>query len=455
MMRPFLLLILAAASFSLSAQNENPYDSDLLPASFHQERREKIRAGLPENSIAVIFAAPERTRSNDVNYLYYLTGYNEPNAVLIITKKPITVNKITASEFMFVQERNPQAEVWTGRRLGTAGTKEKLGINAFKNTELNSADLGFETYDKICINGYPSGLEEQKGMEVKLGSLVTTIREQTKNYSSKTDLEKLPALLMQLRQIKLEPELVLLQKAIDATCEAISELARSVEPGMTEYQAQAIVEYFFKKNGSEYPGYPCILGAGENSCILHYESNRKKIYSNELLLADVGAEYHGYTADVTRTLPVDGEFSPEEKTIYELVLQAQVAGIEASRKGNLFSAPDKASRKVIVDGLIKLGIVKDEASARKYFPHGTSHYLGLDVHDAGDYGPLQTGQVITVEPGIYIAEGSPCDPKWWKIGVRIEDDVLITEEGNRVLSACVPKTVEEIEKLMKETGKIR
>ena len=221
---------------------------------------------------------------------------------------------------------------------------------------------------------------------------------------------------------------------------------------MKEYEAEAIIEYIFKKNGAEYPGFPTIMGSGENSCVLHYVSNRKTMKGANLLVSDVGAEYHGYTADVSRTIPVDGHFSEEEAIIYNIVYDAQKAGIEASRAGNRFWDPNIAATTVISQRLIKLGLIKRPIELRRYFMHGTSHYLGLDVHDKGTYGELQPNTVITVEPGIYIAEGSPCDPKWWNIGVRIEDDVLITDGDPEVISDCVPKTIEEIEKLMEENS---
>jgi Xaa-Pro aminopeptidase len=223
-----------------------------------------------------------------------------------------------------------------------------------------------------------------------------------------------------------------------------------LEPGMKEYQAQAVAEYIFKKEGSEYVGYPSIVGGGENSCILHYETNRKKLEAGNLLVIDAGAEYHGYTADVTRTLPVNGVFSPEEKAIYNIVLEAQEAGIKACKQGVEFRATHKATVAIVQKRLKELGIIKESNDFMKYFFHGTSHYLGLDVHDAGNYGKLAPGNIITVEPGIYIPAGSDCDPKWWNIGVRIEDDVLITGGEPEVLSGKLPKKTEEIETLMKE-----
>ena len=257
-------------------------------------------------------------------------------------------------------------------------------------------------------------------------------------------------MMAKLRQIKTQEEIALLRKAINITCEAQIELMKQIHEEMTEYQTEAIIEYVFKRNGAEYPGFPSIQGSGENSCILHYTSNRRPLVNGGLLVSDVGAEYHGYTADVTRTIPPKGEFSKEEKLIYNLVLKAQTAGIEAAQVGNSFWAPHQEAQKVIADGLKKLGIIKNINELSQYFMHGTSHYLGLDVHDAGMYMPLQEGNVITVEPGIYIAEGSDCDPKWWNIGVRIEDDILILETGPENLSAAAPRTVAEIEALMKK-----
>jgi Xaa-Pro aminopeptidase len=210
------------------------------------------------------------------------------------------------------------------------------------------------------------------------------------------------------------------------------------------------MEYFFKKNGSEFVGYPSINGSGENACILHYVTNQKLMKDGDLLLSDCAAEYHGYSADVTRTIPVNGKFSPAQKIIYELVLEAQDSAFLKCKPGILYTEPHAAAARVIARGLQKLGITANAAESRIYFPHGTSHHLGLDVHDMGSRGPLEEGALFTVEPGIYIPPGSKCDPKWWSIGVRIEDDILITKTGYRNLSAGSPRTVVEIEKMAKQ-----
>jgi Xaa-Pro aminopeptidase len=209
------------------------------------------------------------------------------------------------------------------------------------------------------------------------------------------------------------------------------------------------MEYYFKKNGSEFVGYPSINGSAENSCVLHYETNQRLMKSGDLLLSDCAAEYHGYSADVTRTIPVNGKFSPEQKIIYELVLEAQDSAFAACKPGAASSETQRTALRVIARGLIKLGIITTESDARKYFPHGTSHGMGLDVHDPNPP-TMVPCSVFTVEPGIYIATGSNCDKKWWGIGVRIEDDILITETGYKNLSAGSPRTVAEVEKMVKQ-----
>ena len=221
---------------------------------------------------------------------------------------------------------------------------------------------------------------------------------------------------------------------------------------MHEYEVEALLEYVFRRSGAEHPGFPSIVGSGENSVILHYESNRRPMEAGDVVV-DIGAELHGYTADITRTFPVSGRFSEEQRRIYELVLKAQEAGIAAVRAGAPFGAAHRAAYPVLARGLAELGLVDDPGDAAgvsRFFMHGTSHYLGLDVHDVGSPGPLRPGAVLTVEPGIYIAPAEDVDPRWWNIGVRIEDDVLVTEEGPVVLSTGAPKTVEAIEALMAE-----
>ncbi len=461
-----LIFLLLATTLSVQGQDNNTpelkqekqpsrYDEDLLSKQFHKERREALRAAMPEGSVAVFFAAPVRNRANDVDFeyhqdpdFYYLTGLTEPNSVLIIfkeTRKEADGN----NEMIFVQPRDPKNEVWTGRRLGTDGAVHTLGIQpALENGEFFKSGIDFSKFNKVYSSRQFNDVRDETDTKGDLYDLVQAFQKSTERTSP--DVSGLELLMAGLREIKLKEELVLMRKAITMTCEAEIELMKALAPGMTEYESEAIIEFFFKVNGAEDAGFPSILGSGENSCVLHYTTNRKHLDNPELMVSDIGAEYHGYTADVTRTMPVTGTFSPEQKLIYNIVYDAQEAGIKQCLKGKPFQAPHRAAVEVVQNRLLELGIIKEAAEYRKYFMHGTSHYLGLDVHDAGLYDVLKVNNVITVEPGIYIAEGSPCDPKWWNIGVRIEDDVLITEGEPEVLSALAPRKVEEIEALMRE-----
>ena len=459
-MKRLLVVLLLIASF-VSAQDLKylRYDTDLLSAQFHKNRREEVRKRLPENSAAVIFSAPERNRSNDDDYqyhqspnFYYLTGNPEPDAMLIITTNEIEVNGKKSNEFLFVQRRNPYKETWTGRRLGIEGAQQLLGFDAvFITGEFKEADIDFKKFSSVLVLPWePTGVVHDVLDQDDLWTLI----EDFKSKATTLDSTQLNDILRGLRENKQPEEIKLLKKAIDISCDAHNEMMRTTKPGMYEYEVQATGEYIFKKEGSEYVGYPSICGGGENSVILHYESNRGKLSSGDLILLDMGAEYHGYSADVTRTLPVNGKFSPEQKAIYNLVLQAQDSGIAQCIAGHSFSAPHQAAVKVITQGLKELGIIKSDDEYRKYFMHGTSHYIGLDVHDAGTYSRLKPGNVITVEPGIYIAEGSDCDKKWWNIGVRIEDDILITEKEPENLSAKAPRIAADVEKKMAETSPI-
>jgi Xaa-Pro aminopeptidase len=463
-MRHFLLFLLVAPSFALpqdlpvrsrlSDDVHGIYDNDLLGPAFHRERREALRAELPTGGVALFLAAPVRNRSNDVDYeyhqnpdLYYLTGLREPQAMLFIFKEPRLIAGERTTELLVVQDRDPGSEQWLGRRTGPQEAREILGVamamgaQRFKYTEIpwSTTDIRFDHGEEAPVDDPHSSTD----LADLLRQLDTTAPRPTPNGAS-----ALNRWMAQLREVKLEEELVLMRKAIDITCLAQQELMRRLEPNMTEYQTEAIVEYVFKMHGAEHEGFPSIQGGGPHSCVLHYTTNRRTLSDGDLLVSDIGAEYHGYTADVTRTLPANGKFTKDQRTIYDLVLAAQEAGITEARVGSPFRAPHNTAWKVIAEGMKALGIIQDEADLRRYFMHGTSHYLGLDVHDAGTYGELKAGSVITVEPGIYIPRESPCDPRWWGIGVRIEDDILITEAGPVNLSAAAPRKAEEVEALM-------
>ena len=481
-MKKFVFFLFLAVSFEVFAQENLP--TDYLPASFHKERRAAFRREMPKNSMAIFFANAVRNRANDVDYVYhqdpdfyYLTGYKEPHAILVIFSEMQVRGEQRFDEILYVQEKNPQAEQWTGRRMGVEGAKAKLGFKmAFNGEEFQDSGIDYMKFDQVMYKDFEDDYRDNEKDPADLYSLIEVFKKQSGYYlkeqqqtlspaneelhssatipaqRAKLDNKNLQLVMSKLRQIKSTEELELLTRAVRISAMGQREIMKAMHPGMSETEIQGVHEYVYKKYGSEYEGYPSIVGAGHNGCVLHYTENNKTRVGNDLVLMDLGAEYHGYTADVTRTIPANGKFTREQRVIYDLVYQAQEAGIAASKVGNPFGATDQAARQVIYRGLIALGIAENEAEAARYFPHGTSHYLGLDVHDPGLGGIFQPNMVITVEPGIYIPEGSECDPKWHGIAVRIEDDILITEDGPVNLSAEAPRQAEEIEKLMQESS---
>ena len=453
-------LLLPGISTVLAQVNPALYDTDKLSPAFHAGRRAALRAKMPPNSVAVIWANPERNRNNDTDFqyaqnpnFYYLTGYLEPNALLVLTKDEVDAGGQRGTEFFFAQDRNPAAEVWTGRRLGKKGVERDLQLkNVALGRDFNRFALNLKNFDRV-LTILPKGAVDDPRDSTDLFSLIEQFN--SKSDGKSPDVRSFYSAMAELRQVKLPEEMALLQKAIDITCQGHREVMKFMEPGLTEYQGQSVMEYVFRSNGSEYVGYGSIAGGAENACILHYVTNRRRLQDGDIFLTDCGAEYHGYTADITRTMPVNGKFSPEQKAIYEVVLAGQEAGFAACQPGVSHFDVHRAAFRSVMAGLIRLGIAKDSVEVRRYFNHGTSHSLGLDVHDWTNYQPdkpllLPPGFTLTVEPGVYIPVHSPCDPKWWDIGVRIEDDVLITETGHQVLSLAAPRTVAEIEKIMTE-----
>lgn len=451
-----ILLLLTLCSLSAAAQQSAQYcyEKDLLPASCFAKNRKSLFERLPDSSIAVLFAAPVRNRSNDVNYsyhqdpdFYYLTGFTDPDAVLILIKD--SAHGIYR-ERLLIHPRDPKQELWTGRMAAPEEVQQLSGIlEVIPTDDSTGFDPLHAFHFKVLTKHLPQGVVNERHNEHDLFDLLKSYQQHVTDAGLLSDDFLLGKSLARLRMIKSPEELVLLQKAIDITVDGHLDMMRNVRPGMFEYQLEAAGEFTFHRGGAEEVGYGSICGAAENSVILHYEKNRRQINGGELILLDMGAEYHGYTADVTRTLPVNGTYTGEQRLIYDLVLAAQEAGIAACKTGNRFRQPHEAAFEVIAAGLRKLDIAATDEQTKKYFPHGTSHYLGLDVHDAGDFEPLREGQVITVEPGIYIPYGSPCDPKWWNIGIRIEDDILITASDPVILSGKLPRTALEIEKVIK------
>lgn len=466
-MKKLIAFAFLLISISVLAQDE---PSDFLSTEFHTERRTLVRDKMPDNSVAVFFASPVRNRANDVDFVYhqdpnfyYLTGYREPHAVLLIFKEEQEGPNEKFNEIIFIQPRNAMAEMWTGRRLGITGVKEKLAFNqVFNNTEFKDYNIDFSTFDKVLFYDFFDDVRDTRA-EGDLFDLIASFKQKSgyptegdltiESTANNLDMETLDQIMKDLRGIKTPEEIDLLRKAVDISCIGQAEVMKAMKPGMSEREVQGIHEFVFKKYQAEYEGYPSIVGHGNNGCILHYIENYKpEISSDKMILMDLGAEYHGYTADVTRTIPVDGKFSKEEKAIYDLVYKAQDEAIKAAKPGvNIGRDLDAAiARRIINEGLVELGIIESVDQRHLYYPHGLGHHIGLDVHDKGNYEYLETGMAITIEPGIYIPEGAPCDEKWWGIAVRIEDCILITEDGNELLSDLAPRKSDEIEKLMQQ-----
>jgi Xaa-Pro aminopeptidase len=471
-----ILSIWFCASFGQDAANK----TDFLDSEFHKGRRTALRAIMPENSVAVFFSNPIRNRANDVNYIYhqdpnfyYLTGHKEPHSLLLIFKSAQQIGESEINEIIFVRQRNALMELYDGARLGQEGASEKLNIQvAFEGPQFEIFNLDFSKFDKVLFYDFNNDVRDSRETG-DLYELIEAFKEKV-NYNvdelslnpepktSNLDTKTLDGLMRELREVKLEEELELIEKAIDISTMGQNEVMKAMRPGLSETEVQGMHEFIFKKYRAEYEGYPSIVGAGHNGCVLHYIENYKaEIEDGELILMDLGAEYHGYTADVTRTIPVNGKFTKEQKLIYDLVYEAQEAAMEICKEGATFNDLYEATAQVINPGLEELGIYKSLDSAdiinpatgrNRYYPHGCCHHIGLDVHDKGTYDQLEANMVITIEPGIYIPEGSPCDPKWWDIPVRIEDDFLIEKEGCKLLSDLAPRKSDDIEALMKENS---
>ncbi|MFQ5823732.1 MAG: aminopeptidase P N-terminal domain-containing protein [bacterium] len=425
-------------------------DLDFLSPEIYARRRSAVLAQLPDSSVAVFHSAKVKIRSNDIEYeyhqannLYYLTGITDHNTVLVLVKEGIETDSTMTEEILFVPKPRHFIKYFEGPYITVEEAKNELGFEVVKTYDMFNNELeNFLKGRKILFYSFQTEF---------LHNQISDKRYFLGPYAKETIKEKFPELevksprkiLSSLRQIKSPEELQLMRKAIDITCVAHIEAMRSAKPGMYEYQLEAIIEYIFKWAGAEYSAFPSTVGSGPNSTILHYWKNRRKMQAGDVVVMDIGAEYHSYAADVTRTIPVSGKFTKEQQEIYEIVLRAQKDAMAAIKPGVRFRDIHKVAQKVITD-----------AGYGKYFIHSTSHYVGLDVHDVGDYGLLQPGMVITVEPGIYIREGAEADKAYWNIGVRIEDDVLITPDGYKILSDKAPREIAEIETLMKQDSKV-
>ncbi|MCG5060657.1 MAG: aminopeptidase P N-terminal domain-containing protein [Limnoraphis sp. WC205] len=435
----------------------------MITSAEYQQRREQLMAKIGTGT-AIFRSAPMAVMHNDVEYnfrqdsdFFYLTGFNEPNAVAVLAPHHEKHKFV-----LFVQPKDPEKETWTGYRTGVEKAKEVYGADeAYPIAELDEKLPQYlQKADRIY---YRLGQDEAFNNKV-LKHWQKLMRVYPKHGTGPIALQDAGTLLHPMRLLKSETELELMRKAANISVKAHNHARTFAQAGRYEYEIQAEMEHLFGLNGGT-PAYPSIVASGANACILHYVENNRQLQEGDLLLIDAGCSYKYYNADITRTFPISGKFTPEQKTIYEIVLKAQIAAIEQVKPGNPYQQVHDSAVRVIVEGLMELGlltgdieeIIKEE-KYKPFYMHRTGHWLGLDVHDVGVYQwgenpqPLQPGQVLTVEPGIYISpdikpvEGQPeVDQRWRGIGVRIEDDVLVTPQGYDVLTAGVPKSIEEME----------
>ena len=425
-------------------------------------RRKKLMAMMDRQSIAIIPGAREVTRSRDTEYpfrqnsdLFYLTGFEEPDAVLVLVP-----GRRQGHVVLFCRERDPEMELWNGYRLGPEGAVAYLGVDdAFPIDDLDEILPGLiEGTQRIYYSMGHDDVFDQRVM-----GWVNQIRRLVRSGAAPpADFTDLAFLLHEQRLIKSAAEIRVMRKAGEISAAAHVRAMQECQAGRYEYHLEAAIQHTFSEHGARFPAYNSIVGSGANACVLHYTENASRMKAGDLVLIDAGCEYQGYAADITRTFPVSGHFSSEQRAIYDLVLEAQRAAIAKVRPGNTWNQPHDATVRVITRGLIKLGLLKGKErelikaeAYRDFYMHRAGHWLGLDVHDVGDYRvdgrwrQLEPGMVLTIEPGIYIATDNTKVAKRWRgIGIRIEDDVAVTETGCDVLTADVPKRADEIEALM-------
>jgi Xaa-Pro aminopeptidase len=430
---------------------------------FFEKRRRDLMQQM-NGGVAIIPTAPVRPRNRDVDYpyrpdsdFYYLTGFPEPEACAVLVP-----GRAHGEYILFCRERNPEKEIWEGRRAGLEGAREVYGADdAFPIDDIDEILPGLlENRDKVFYS-----MGRYKDFDLRLMNWVNEVRGKSRNgVHAPGEFVDLNHILHEMRLVKSAEEIRIMRRAARVSAAAHIRAMQACRPGMMEYELEAELLYEFKKGGARFPAYPPIVGGGRNSCILHYTDNSAELRDGDLVLIDAGAEIDCYAADITRTFPVNGRYSGEQRAVYEVVLAAQLAAIEQVRPDAHWNEPHETAIRVLTRGLVDLGILKgsvdgivENGDYKRFYMHRTGHWLGMDVHDVGDYKVddvwrmLEPGMVLTVEPGLYIAEGSKdIDARWWNIGVRIEDDVLVTREGNEVLSKDVPKKIDDVEALMRE-----
>ncbi|MGI9271647.1 MAG: aminopeptidase P N-terminal domain-containing protein [Woeseiaceae bacterium] len=423
-------------------------------------RRKQLMRMVGHDGIAILPAAPIRMRSRDVEYryrqdsdFYYLTGFAEPDAVVVLAP-----GRESGEYIVFCRERNPDKELWDGRRAGPDGAISDFAADdAFPIDDIDDILPGImESCSRVY---YTMGLYAE--FDTRIADWVNSLRSrEIRGVHTPQEFVALDHLLHDMRLYKSRAEITAMRKSAKVAVRAHTRAMQAVRPGLFEYEIEAEFADEFRRNDA-WMSYSPIVGGGANTCTLHYVENRDPLVDGDLLLIDAGCELDYYASDVTRTIPVSGKFSPEQRAVYEIVLEAQLAAIEKTRKENHWNEPHDAAVKVITRGLKKIGLLEGTLSRlikdgayREYFMHRTGHWLGMDVHDVGDYKVgdewrlLESGMVTTVEPGIYIPASRKVPAKWRNIGVRIEDDVAVTSNGPDVLSKGLAKDPDEIESLM-------
>lgn len=427
------------------------------------KRRQHLMDIMGPDTIAVLPNAPIANRNRDVDYPYrsdsnfhYLTGFDEPESVLVLIP-----GREHGEYILFCRERDLDKEIWDGYRAGQDGAINNFGADdSYPISDLDDILPGLlEDKEKVY---YTMG--NQPSFDQHMVSWLNHLRQASRSGKhSPTEIIELEHCLNELRLFKSSQEIKAMKQAAKASVQAHIRAMQFTKPGKWEYEVEAEIIHEFMKHGCRSPAYPSIVGGGENGCILHYIENNAKLKNNDLLLIDAGAEYECYAGDITRTFPVNGKFSPAQAALYQVVLDAQKAAIAAVKPGNHWNQPHEVAVEVLTQGLVDLGILKgdvaqliEDAAYREFYMHRTGHWLGMDVHDVGDYKVggewrlLEPGMVLTVEPGLYIRDQAHVDKKWHFTGIRIEDDVLVTKDGCEVLTEAAPKEIDEIEALMAE-----
>jgi Xaa-Pro aminopeptidase len=418
---------------------------------------ERIGAG-----IAVVPTAPERMRNRDSDYLYrfdsyfyYLTGFPEPEAVLVL------VAGASPKSILFCREKHPERELWEGFRYGPEAAREAFGFDEAHPIGELDAKLPQLVANQPALH-YAPGMDA--AWDARVMRWLNDVRALVRTgVSAPAEIRDLRVTLDAMRLVKDEHELAVMRRAAAISAGAHIRAMRATRPAMMEYEIEAELLYEFRRHGSQFPAYWPIVAGGANACILHYRENDKPLEDGTLLLIDAGCELDGYAADITRTFPVGGRYSGPQRDVYELVLAAQLAAIAAVKPGHAWNAPHDAAVNVLARGFIDLGLcqgtldaVLEKEDYKRFYMHRTGHWLGLDVHDAGDYKeagewkPLRPGMTLTVEPGCYIRPAESVPERFWNIGVRIEDDALVTPAGCEILTAGAPKLVDEVEALMRD-----